>query len=142
MRQILCALSIWFYLYPVISSNLDSISMVTAVNTLKVANWTVCETHKINKMSITAAREIPKKKAARVVKRQRDYDYLYGKCILQTRKRRHLKNQLFDVSLMLWGRSSFHGFLRGGPLPVQSQGPGIQRPSCESLFFKTNLLLT
>lgn len=75
-----------------LSSNLDSISMVTALNTLEVA--------KINKMSITATCNIPKKKAARIVKRQRDYDYLYGKCILQTRKRRHLETHLFDVSFV------------------------------------------
>uniref|UniRef100_H3D8U5 Cilia- and flagella-associated protein 91 n=1 Tax=Tetraodon nigroviridis TaxID=99883 RepID=H3D8U5_TETNG len=37
----------------------------------------VRETGKIKKMSITTTREISKKKAARVVKRQRDYDYLY-----------------------------------------------------------------
>lgn len=41
-------------------------------------------------MSTTATLEIPQK-TAKAVKRQRAYDYLYGKCMLQPGKRPHLQ---------------------------------------------------
>lgn len=49
-------------------------------------------------MSITATREIPKKKTVRAVKQQRDYDDLYGECITE-QKAPPLRNVLVGLTL-------------------------------------------
>lgn len=89
-------------------------------------------------MSTTTTLEIPPKKTAKAVRRHRAYDYLYGKFVCWRREAPSSTAVLPRLTLCSCHRSGFHGFLRGGPLPGRSQGPSIQRPICESLFFRCN----